>query len=294
MLASVLAILLGTSAAFASPAVVPEALNATITPRRCGTSISEEKLIAAEKHFAENKVTPLSLVGDAANSATVSVYFHVISQDSTLQGGSLSDASIAAQISALNSGYAGSGLSFALAGTTRTVNSDWFNNAGPSSQQQTDMKSSLRQGGVADLNLYSVGFTSGSGQGLLGYATFPSDYSSNPQDDGVVFLYSSVPNGGTANYDEGKTVTHEVGHWVGLYHTFQGGCTGSGDQVADTPAEASPASGCPIGRDTCSSPGVDPIHNYMDYSYDSCMNQFTPGQITRFTSQLSTYRSIVV
>lgn len=71
------------------------------------------------------------------------------------------------------------------------------------------MKNQLRQGGAADLNVYTVGFTSGSGAGLLGYSTFPSSYASAPKDDGVVMLFSSVPGGSTANYNEGK---------VGIYH----------------------------------------------------------------------------
>ncbi|EJD02543.1 Metalloprotease, partial [Fomitiporia mediterranea MF3/22] len=222
----------------------------------------------------------------------VSVYFHVISADDTTSGGDVPDSQISDQIDVLNQDYSSSGLTFTLAKTTRTVNSDWFNNVGPDSSQQTDMKNQLREGDAADLNVYTVGFTSGSGEGLLGYATFPSDYQGNPKDDGVVILFSSLPGGSTTNYNEGRTLTHEAGHWVGLYHTFQGGCSGAGDQVDDTPAEASPASGCPTGRDTCSSTGVDPIHNYMDYSFDSCMNQFTAGQTTRLTNQIATYRGL--
>ncbi|KAH9179993.1 metalloprotease [Lactarius sanguifluus] len=285
MLFSALLAFIGASVAIASPVAV----NSTVTPRRCGTTISSEKLIAAEEHFQANKPAP-GLVASAA-LATIPVYMHVISQDTTAAGGNLADSAIAAQISVLNTGFSGSGLSFSLAGTTRTVNADWFNNVDYSSNLQDQMKSALRVGGVSTLNLYSVGFT---GSGLLGYATFPSSYSSNPVDDGVVFLFSSVPGGSTADYNEGKTVTHEVGHWVGLYHTFQGGCPGSGDFVSDTPPEKSPAYGCPTGRDTCSTTGLDPIHNFMDYSIDSCMNQFTAGQITRFKSQLATYRGVTV
>ena len=75
---------------------------------------------------------------------------------------------------------------------------------------------------IADV--YTVGFTSGSGAGLLGYSTFPSSYSGNPKDDGVVMLYSSVPGGSTTNYNQGQTLTHEAGHWVGYVSFFSSAC----------------------------------------------------------------------
>ncbi|KAJ3299586.1 hypothetical protein HK104_008299 [Borealophlyctis nickersoniae] len=208
-------------------------------------------------------------------TTTIPTYFHVISKGSGKANGDVPAADINAQIDVLNNDYASFGFQFNLVSIDRTNNPTWFNTAGPDTSAQDDMKRALRKGGRNALNLYSVGFTSGSGSGLLGYATFPSSYASNPTDDGVVFLYSSLPNGSAPNYNLGKTATHEVGHWMGLYHTFQGGCSGSGDYVSDTPAEASPAQGCPRGRDTCSSAGVDPIENYMDYSYDACMTVST-------------------
>lgn len=281
--ATLISLILGVSAVIATP------LNTTVVQRTCGTTISDERLAAAEAHFQANKVVPNSF---AALKATINVHFHVISKDSTLAGGNIPDSQITDQISVMNKAYANSAITWVHASTDRTTNAAWFNNVGPDTSEQTAMKKALRIGNAKDLNIYTVGFTSGAGAGLLGYATFPSSYAGAPNDDGCVILHSSLPGGTSAPYNLGQTLTHEAGHWVGLYHTFQGGCSGSGDQVADTPAEASSAFGCPSNRDTCSGAGVDPIHNFMDYTDDSCMTQFTTGQTTRLRSQIATYRSI--
>ncbi|KAG7449406.1 metalloprotease [Guyanagaster necrorhizus] len=279
--------LLAVAVLSASSAVATRlALNGT--GRACGTYISDERRAAAEGHFLENKISA------SAQPTSINLYWHVIAQDSTISGGYLPASQIADSISVMNADYANTSISWVLAGTDYTINSDWFANVGPDSSQQTAMKQALRVGGGNDLNVYTVGFTSGTGVGLLGYSTFPYSYSGAPQDDGVVILFSSVPGGSTTKYNKGRTLTHEAGHWVGLYHTFQDGCIGAGDLVDDTPPEASPAFGCPTGRDTCSGGGVDPIHNYMDYTYDSCMNQFTSGQAKRMADQVLTYRGITI
>jgi uncharacterized protein YmfQ (DUF2313 family) len=255
--------------------------------RVCGTDSDPRRIEAMEQDFADRQSQMRASGGDTSSvtGGVINVYFHVIRKGTGVTNGDITATMINNQINVLNSAYGSWGWQFNLVTVTRTTNSTWFNGC-YSSGTESKMKSALRQGTADDLNIYSCNPS----QGILGYATFPSSYASSPSKDGVVILYSSVPGGSAAPYNEGDTATHEVGHWMGLYHTFQGGCNNPGDSVSDTPAEASPAYGCPTGRNTCSTTGVDPIENFMDYSDDYCMFKFTAGQDARMDSMFTTYR----
>ncbi|MBK7378544.1 MAG: PKD domain-containing protein [Ignavibacteriales bacterium] len=126
------------------------------------------------------------------------------------------------------------------------------------------------------------------GSGLLGYAQFPGGPSAT---DGVVCLYSAFGTTGTVNppFHLGRTATHEIGHYLNLYHTFQGGCSAPGDYCDDTPFVSAPNYGCPTGHVSCSS--VDMVENYMDYTDDACMNIFTINQSSRENATLDGTRS---
>jgi hypothetical protein len=249
---------------------------ATVEPTESQKALIEQTIAA---HVAAH-------ANESAAATAVPVHVHRI-HASNGSGGAVSASQITQQIQVLNAAYAASGVSFTLASTDDANNDAWYTSTGGASE--TAMKNALHLGGNADLNLY----TNNMGQGLLGWATFPWDYSSAPKMDGVVVLYSSLPGGSAAPYNLGDTATHEIGHWMGLYHTFQGGCSKQGDLVSDTPAEKSAAFGCPTGRDSCTGnryPGLDPITNFMDYTDDSCMDRFSSGQGSRMASAWSTYR----
>lgn len=279
--------LAGSAAYLTEAREFPEAVEFPARFQKCGVrDLTAEEFKAAEEH------TQLTLKGLGAgapmvNGTTIKVYVHVITSSSG--EGNLSDSTINAQIQVLNDAYAKGNWKFTLAGKDVTANDSWYTMA-PGKPSETQAKTALRKGTAQDLNLYSANI----GGGLLGWATFPSDYTKSPSMDGVVVLTSSFPGGTAANYNEGDTGTHEVGHWMGLYHTFQGGCMefGGGDGVKDTPAEKEANYGCPpLGSvDSCSSAGVDPVTNFMDYVYDSCMSEFTDGQFSRIVDQFTAYR----
>ena len=267
--------------------------------RVCGTDHDPEKIARAERDFAQRLAERTSSGPSIeVSGGVINVYFHVIRSGTSASQGNLSNEMLQQQIDVLNAAFGTWGYTFNLVknGTdnaySRTTNSTWFNGC-YNSTTEMQIKNALRVGTADDLNIYSCNPSGG----ILGYATFPSSYASNPKRDGIVILHSTLPGGSAAPFNEGDTGTHEVGHWMGLYHTFQGGCarneTSGGDLVADTPAERSPAYGCPTGRDSCTGsrfPGVDPVTNFMDYTDDYCMFQFTTGQDARMDAQFTTYR----
>jgi len=260
---------------------------------RCGNDLSDVQIAEIERKLTADGLYDMPLGRTVATPQgvpahtgdTIQVHVHVIT--STAGAGSASNGEINDQIDVLNDAYNGTGYSFVLNSTDVTADNS-FRSAGPGSAAEGQMKSSLRIGSANDLNLY----LSNPGGGLLGWATFPWDYASNQDDDGVVILRDSIPGGSAAPYDEGDTATHEVGHWLGLYHTFQGGCgvPKNSDRVTDTEKEGSAAFGCPVNRNSCAGGTTDPVTNFMDYSDDSCMDNFTTGQDDRIDAIHSVYR----
>lgn len=250
--------------------------------RKCGApTVTFEKVTALDKDLLKYG---LSRAARPKGSLTVRTYFHVIIGKNSV--GNVSEDRLQAQLDVLNAAYKNTAFKFKLGGVTRTVREEWYSPT-PGSRAEASLKSNLRLGIQKDLNIYTARL----GGGLLGWATFPWD-SSNLKQDGVVILNSAIPGGTAANYNLGDTLVHEVGHWLGLYHTFQGGCGRTGDGVIDTPAEREPAYSCNLSRDTCKDAGYDPVTNYMDYTDDACMSSFTQKQAEKMDLMASRYRGL--
>ena len=277
-----------------APAMLLAAGKPTVSKQRCGTrQPGDEEVRGMENAISQARS---QRGGKPGAAATIPVWVHVINKGSGFDNGDLSDNMIREQIRVLNNSFDGgtggaeSGFAFDLAGITHTTNQNWFENMVFDLDVELEAKRALRRGGDDTLNLYTV-----DGGPYLGWAYYPTilDNATYAVLDGVVVDWRSLPGGTFEIYSEGDTATHEVGHWQGLYHTFEGGCSKNNDYVADTPAEFSPAFFCPVGRDSCSMPsrpGLDPIENFMDYTQDSCMFQFSTGQVERMQAAWAAYR----
>jgi len=271
----------------AMPLVRPTVPSQVGPHAQCLTHISADDRVEIEHGLLS--VRSIDLEEREVESYVFNVSFNVVYTNETRAGGYVPDADIEAQIKTLNQDYNSTGISFVLVKTTRINNSDWFVHAYPGSDQEQAMKQTHNIGDAATLNVYTLTFNSTTKS--LGTAAIPSAYYRNPKSDGVMVRHSTVTNGPREHFNMGRTLTHEVGHWLGLFHTFEGSCDdGVGDNIADTPPQASGSEGCPVGRDSCPGDGPDLINNFMDYSYDSCMTSFTKGQAARMREAAKAFR----
>ncbi|NUY81546.1 PKD domain-containing protein [Flavobacterium sp. MAH-1] len=246
-------------------------------------------------------------------------------------GTNISDNQVQSQISALNDHFSLSGITFCLA-TRRGVNSTSIpmpsgatqtipgiihvNNATSSNPMLTQASLDALISATASSNLmpsrymriYVVQSIDGASSGILGFAPFPN----SPLFDGVLMRYDAFGDAATcggcnllASNNQGKVLTHEVGHYLSLYHTFQGGCSGvndgtmdsngvllcnkNGDKVCDTPQGAM-IFGCPVSVTVCPNDVAQDIHNFMQYTNDACRTQFSAGQQERMLAALAVPR----
>ncbi|KAJ9484497.1 hypothetical protein VN97_g8873 [Penicillium thymicola] len=242
----------------------------------------------------------------------IETWFHIVSSKS--ESSQVTDDMINSQLSILQQSYADSGISYRLQGVTRHVNDKWASNA-----DDVAMKATLRKGSYRTLNVYfqtdlqaspgqdgrafghrGAATNSDLASSVLGFCTLPdssvnaSSPASHYVKDGCNVLTKTMPGGSLDLYNRGGTAIHEIGHWNGLLHTFQGeSCSvdDPGDHISDTPQQSTPTDGCPAKKDSCpDSPGLDAVHDFMDYSSDVCYESFTPRQGERMRNMWASMR----
>jgi hypothetical protein len=279
--------------------------------RRCGTHQPQPGDDRVPTDCSATRTNPLPSY-DPGPRYRIPVVVHIIHFGPQ---GNLPDSRVTSQIQVLNedfralpgtNGAPGSdcNIEFFLAttdpqgqpttGIERVNNQAWFN---LDTASITEITNALAWDTRRYLNIYTGNFPQ---SGTLGFViSFPWESGTNTDQDGVVILHSAFGRPSpAAPFNLGRTATHEIGHYLGLLHTFQGGCgsatapacNNGQDLICDTEPEAGPAFGCPTTSNTCGGGAPDPVRNYMDYSDDACMNNFTVEQRRRMRCALTSYR----
>ena len=303
-------------------------------PERCGTMQNLDLLLQSNPQLKQKFEAERTRFNNAVRQGTyrlssvqgqqngnrtalvIPVVFHIVLNNPNV----VTNAQIQAQLDTLNRDYAGtngdsvnipsyfkpffgkSGIQFCLA--QQTPNGEPTNGI----DRITTTKSSFSntdngvkhtaQGGVDSwdpTSYYNVWICQLS-NGILGYATFPDMAAADPTNDGVAIDYRSLPGGSLTQYNGGKTLTHETGHYFNLIHIWgddNGACTGT-DDIDDTPNQGNSSTACVSGikTDNCTSGGNGIMYqNYMDYTYDNCLVMFTNDQVARMESAVQAYRS---
>ncbi len=232
----------------------------------------------------------------AALSARIPLVFHVIQ---TASGrGFVPDEAIDDQVRVLNQRFSKLGVEFYVQGVNDVVKRGWFKKCLPFKKNNNlnrkyfKFTRRLAEDPTTTINVY----TCQPHGNILGLAILPGWLPEDDTANAIVLHHQTLPGGLFVRHSQGGTGVHEMGHYLGLLHTFHPGteeeplgCDGDGDEVRDTPFEAEPAFEC-VPRDSCPQRGSDPITNFMDYTDDVCREKFTRGQRRRMEDMTLLYR----
>lgn len=219
-------------------------------------------------------------------SVEIEVYFHILTDLN--ETGSVSQQVVDKQMEVLNAAFAQTPFRFVLKDVDCSKNDSWFKmvHVETPTQIEHEAKKELKKGDRRSLNIYTVQI-----MGALGWTRVP--WEDVDEVDGVVVGYTTLPDGLNPFYNAGDTAVHEVGHWLGLFHTHKNACDPPGDCVDDTPFEKTKGLSCDQSREPsnfCSGVKLNPIENYMDCTPDACRIEFTPRQVARMDAIHFKYR----